>query len=455
MNVAVFGAGHVGLVTSVCLAEVGHSVVCVDVDRAKIESIRAGTPPFFEPGLAELLLRGRATGRLRATSSVAEAMEGSEVSIIAVGTPDRDGRIDLVYVLEAAGIIGERIRDFGTFHTVIVKSTVVPGTTTGPVRELLECRSGRRAGVDFGLGMNPEFLREGSAVRDFLCPDRVVLGALEGRTAEVMQRLYALQECPKLTVHPTEAELIKYAANALFSTLISFSNEMFNLCEAIAGVDGSTVLKGALLDHRWTPRIDGKLLAPGVQDYVTGGVGYGGSCFPKDMNAITSMARDLGCRAPLLEAVVEVNRRRPVVVVERLKRETGGLKRRKVAVLGMAFKPGTDDWRNSPSLPLIGALLEEGSSVAAWDPMTGAEAVHGWKGRVSLSRDPGEVLESAHIAIIATAWPEIARWPWDDLGQSMAQPVVYDGRNLMAGFAWPTGFRYIPAGSGKKTGETR
>lgn len=451
MRVCVFGAGYVGLVTAACLAELGHTVCCVDVDPVKIECILAGKAPIHEPGLKELIRRGLSSGRFHAAIDSRKLLEEFEISIIAVGTPDTCGRIDLKYVLEAAGTIGDHIRGCEKFHTVVVKSTVIPGTTAGPVRERLENRSGKKAGVDFGLGMNPEFLREGSAVEDFMHPDRLVLGVLGPRTAEIMKALYEIHDCPKLMVHPTEAELIKYTANSLLATLISFSNEIFNTCEALPGVDGRTVLRGALLDRRWTPSIDGNLVKPGIQSYVMGGIGYGGSCFPKDMNAITAMARDRGLKVPLLDAVVEVNRARPAAIVQRLGCEAGKLAGRKVAVLGMAFKPGTDDWRNSPSLPLIDALIEEGADVAVWDPMAGAGSVERWRGSVSLARDPRPVLTNAHAALIATAWPEIALWPWDELALIMAQPIVYDGRNLMADFLFPQRIRYIPAGSGRDT----
>jgi UDPglucose 6-dehydrogenase/GDP-mannose 6-dehydrogenase len=453
VKVSVFGAGYVGLVTAACLAELGHSVVCVDVDARKVERIQAGESPIFEPGLDDLLRKGLASGRFAVTTSVREALDGSDLSMIAVGTPDREGRIDLRYVLEVAGCLGDFIRETGTFHTVVVKSTVIPGTTLGSVRETLEQRSGKRAGQDFGLGMNPEFLREGSAVRDFAHPDRVVLGSFGSRSAEMMLDLYRAFDCPNLVVHPTEAECIKYAANALLSTLISFSNEIFNLCEALPGVSGRTVLEGALADHRWTPQVDGKPLKPGIQSYVMGGVGYGGSCFPKDMNALVAMAHDRGWKVPLLDAVVEVNRRRPAAIIARLQAEAGGLKDRKVALLGLAFKPGTDDWRNSPSRPLVQALLAEGAQVVAWDPLVEAEAVAEWQGLVGLVRDPRQALEGAHAALIATAWPEITQWPWQNLPALMAQALIYDGRNLLSHLTWPTDVRYIPAGAGPSYGE--
>jgi len=243
VKIAVFGAGYVGLVTAACLAGIGHTVACVDVDPAKVARIQAGEPPIYEPGLEELLNRGLSEGRFSATTDPAEALADAELSLIAVGTPDREGRIDLRYVLEVAGLLGDHLRKVQDFHTVVVKSTVIPGTTEGPIREVLEARSGKRAGLDFGLGMNPEFLREASAVQDFADPDRVVLGALGEGAAEAMAAVYAPFQCRKMVVSLTEAEFIKYTSNALLSTLISFSNEIFNLCEAMPGVEGRTVLE--------------------------------------------------------------------------------------------------------------------------------------------------------------------------------------------------------------------
>jgi len=455
MKIAVFGAGYVGLVTAACLADLDHIVACVDVDSSKVGRIQSGQTPIYEPGLEDLIRKGLAEGHFSATTDAALALKEADVSLIAVGTPDREGRIDLRYVLEVASLLGHHIRHCEGFHTVIVKSTVIPGTTMGPVRQALEQCSGKRAGIDFGLGMNPEFLREASAVQDFADPDRVVLGAMGAKTAEIMQEIYHAFDCLKLVVSPTEAEFIKYTANALLSNLISFSNEIFNLCEAMPGVSGRTVLEGALADGRWTPRVDGRRIKPGIQSYVMGGVGYGGSCFPKDMNAIVAMAHDRGQAVPLLDAVVAVNHARPTAIVARLESEAGALKGRKVAVLGLAFKPGTDDWRNSPSQPLIRALLEKEAEVVAWDPLVGEEAVAEWQGRVALVRSAEEVLKDASAALLATAWPELCEWPWGFLMPLMRQPFIFDGRNLLAGLTWPAGVRCIPAGAGLLNADDR
>ncbi|BDU71010.1 UDP-glucose dehydrogenase family protein [Mesoterricola silvestris] len=448
MKVTVFGCGYVGLVTGVCLASLGHEVACVDVDASRVDLINAGQTPIYEPGLEALLRENLAQGRFRATLDARAALRGSRISMIAVGTPDRDGRIDLSFVETVARTIGAHLKGDPAYHTIVVKSTVVPGTTLGLVRATLESASGRVAGEGFGVAMNPEFLREGFAVQDFMEPDRVVLGHLGAQAGEDLEALYAAFHCPRIHVTPTEAEFVKYASNALLATCISFANEIYTLCEGTPGVDGRQVLEILHMDRRLTPQHGGESVRPGILSYLFGGVGYGGSCLPKDLNAITAMARERGLPAPLLEQVVRVNRDRPAAIVQRLATELGGLQGRLVTVLGLAFKPGTDDWRNSPSQPLVEALLAGGARVRAWDPLAEAAAVAAWGGRVALHRDPRSALEGAHAAVLATAWPEIQEWPWEELAAAMASPVILDGRNALKDRGWPSPVRYVPVGRG-------
>jgi len=447
MKLAVFGCGYVGLVTGVCLASLGHQVACVDVDPLRVDAINRGETPIFEPGLEDLLRANLAAGRFRATLEPREALAGSRISMIAVGTPDRDGRIDLSFVEGVCRTIGRHLRTAG-FHTVVVKSTVVPGTTLGLVRDTLEAVSGLEAGPDFGVAMNPEFLREGFAVRDFLEPDRLVLGHLGAGSGEALEALYAAFSCPKLHVTPTEAEFAKYASNALLATCISFANEIYALCEATPGTDGHTVLSILHQDRRLTPTHHGEAVRPGILGYLYGGVGYGGSWLPKDLNAITAMARERGLPARLLDQVVQVNQDRPGAIVRRLAAELGNLAGLTVTVLGLAFKPGTDDWRHSPSQPLVDALLARGATVRAWDPLVDPAAVAAWGGRVVLHREPGPALRGAHGAVLATAWPELVGWPWAELAASMAEPVILDGRNALETIVWPPSVRYLPVGRG-------
>jgi len=441
VKVAVFGAGYAGLVTGAGLAHAGHEVAIFDTSAERLESLRRGVPPFHEPGLPELLREGIDATRIRITPDALAALDDTEISMIAVGTPSLpDGDIDLSHVLAAARTIGAWIPSAARRHTVVVKSTVVPGSTEGPIRAALESASGRTAGIDFGLGMNPEFLREGSAVEDFIRPDRIVLGALDPETARTMQALYSGSCCPVVETSPVNAELIKYASNSLLSTLVSFSNEWAAIAEHLPGADVATVMEGLHLDRRIT--VDGPRSRPGILAYLAAGPGFGGSCLPKDLSAARAAAGKLGVRSPLLDAVARVNTDRPARIVELLRRELGSLSGRTIAVLGLAFKPGTDDVRDSPSLPLIRILEEEGATCRVWDAMAPEHA--GGQRRFS----PAAALEGADAALLVTAWPQIAEWPWDDLVPTMRHPIVLDARGLLRNRRWPASVRYVAIGRG-------
>ena len=443
MKVAVFGAGYAGLVTGAGLAHAGHHVSVFDTSAERLESLRRGVPPFHEPGLAELLREGLDTKRLRVTSDASDALDGTEISMIAVGTPSSSaGDIDLSYVLTAARTIGSWIRGTAARHTVVVKSTVVPGSTEGPIRAAIEEASGRTAGAGFGLGMNPEFLREGSAVEDFVRPDRIVLGAIDPETAQTMRALYAGASCPVVETAPVNAELIKYASNSLLATLVSFSNEWAAFCENLAGADVATVMEGLHLDRRFSIGSEGARIRPGILAYLEAGPGFGGSCLPKDLSAARAAAGKLGVPSPLLDAVARVNADRPERIVALLSRELGDLSGRTVAVLGLAFKPGTDDVRDSPALPIIRLLEEEGATCRVWDPMAPEHA--GGQRRFS----PPDALDGADAALLVTAWPQIHEWPWDDLVATMRHRLVLDARGLLKDRRWPKSVRYVAIGRG-------
>ncbi|HVP29700.1 MAG TPA: UDP-glucose/GDP-mannose dehydrogenase family protein [Myxococcota bacterium] len=448
MRVAIVGAGYVGLVTGVGLASVGHEVVCADVQAERVRAISSGRAPIHEPGLEPLLRRQLATGRFRTTTSLDDALAGSRISIVAVGTPPRDGEIDLSFVARAAEQIGEALAGLPTPHTVVVKSTVVPGTTDGLVREILERRSGLRFGV-FGVASNPEFLREGSAVQDFLDPDRIVIGAATPEAAEALLALYAPFDCPKIVTTPRNAELAKYASNALLATLVSFSNEVARFCEAIPDVDVETVLGAVRLDRRLSPEVDGRRLEPGILSYLHAGAGFGGSCLPKDVMALRALGRAKGIPAPLLDAVLEVNRGRPDDLVRVAERELGRLAGKTLAVLGVAFKPGTDDLRESPSLRLIAGLRAAGAEVRVWDPLlrspvSGAAAPE-LEG-VPICASLESALRDADAGLIATAWPELRDAAWSSLAPTMRVPLLVDGRNLLVHAELPPMLRYRPIG---------
>lgn len=452
MKVAIVGTGYVGLVTATCLASLGHEVTCVDLLPDRVAAVGRGEPPFFEPGLPELLREATRSGRLRATTNLAEAVGASELTMIAVGTPSAAGsdRIDLRAVTAAAGEVGACLAGRADRHTVVVKSTVVPGTTQSTIRAALEASSGLPVGR-FGLVMNPEFLREGSAVSDFMNADRIVIGQWDGPSGEAAARLYEAFLCPILLVSLRNAELIKYASNALLASLVSFSNEFAGLCEAMDGADVDVVMDGVCLDGRLSPVVDGRRIRPGVLAYLRAGSGFGGSCFPKDVNALRALGDEIGVDTPLLDSVMQVNKGRPGRVAALLARELGDLTGKVVAVLGLAFKPGTDDVRDSPALSLATEIRSRGATVRAHDPLPAAaraaEPVLRAAG-IELCDAPEPLLRGADAAVLATAWPAYADWEWTRLSGLMRTRLILDGRNVLKKIPWPSGVTYHPIGVG-------
>lgn len=430
MRICIIGSGYVGLVSGACLADVGHDVVCVDLDPAKVEMINSGRPPIHERGLPELLAR-TAGSRLTATSDLEGAVAGSDVTFIAVGTPARDGRIDLEYVRTAARQIGNALRRRNGYHVVVVKSTVVPGTTDGVVREAIEESSGLRAGEDFGLGMNPEFLTEGRAVEDFSQPDRIVIGGIDERTRKVIGQVYAgFEGVPRIFTNNTTAEFIKYASNALLATMISFSNELSRLASAVGNVDIVDVMHGVHKSAYLTTRIPGQPpVTASISSFLEAGCGFGGSCLPKDVTALVGQGRDLGVKMPLLEAVLEINRTQPEEMLALISRHYPQLRDVPVAVLGIAFKPDTDDVRESPAFPLIRRLIGAGARVTAYDPVArpvGHEALQG----VRLASSLAEAVADAEIVVLVTRWEEFGGLA-SVLAALGREPLVVDGRRVL------------------------
>jgi len=428
MRIAIVGTGYVGLVSGVCLAHVGHDVTCIDLDADKVDRINRGLPPIHERGLAELLA-GVVGTRFRATTDLDDAVDSAEVTILAVGTPFGEDRIDLDQIVTAARSVGAALARREDYHVVVVKSTVVPGTTEEVVGPALEATSGRQVGTDLGLAMNPEFLREGVAVEDFLEPDRIVIGGVDERTLDVLSALYApFDDAPMLRTDPRTAEMVKYASNALLATLISFSNEIGNLCAA-TGTDVVEVLDGVHHDRRLSPVVDGQRISPGVLTYLAAGCGFGGSCFPKDVKALVAYGVGEGLGMPLLDAVLDINAKQPEVLVDRVRARVP-LPGARIAVLGAAFKPGTDDVRESPALTVVPALSAAGAEVMVHDPAAtaNARAVLGNSG-IDYTDDLDVALRDATAVVLLTAWPEYRTLP--DRLTDPATPV-FDGRRMLA-----------------------
>ncbi len=421
MQLTIHGSGYVGLVSAACFADAGIDVLCVDIDRVRVDRLARGDIPFHEPGLPELVKRNLAAGRLRFTTDTAAGLSFSPIQMIAVGTPrDDDGAADVQSVLEVAADIGAHMTDY---RLVVTKSTVPVGTTDRVAATIVEALTERGIAVEFGVAANPEFLREGAAIDDFRQPDRIVIGVDDEAAAERLRELYAPFIAPAtqwLRMDRCSAELTKYAANAMLATRISFMNELAGLAESV-GADIEQIRLGIGAD----PRIGA--------DYLQAGAGYGGSCLPKDVSALRVMANEAGVRADLMAAVKRVNDRQQQVLFNKLVRHYGDdLTGRRIAVWGLAFKPGTDDLREAPSQPLIEACLEAGARVQAYDPVAGQAAAELYAGcaGLQLCERAEHALMAADALVLVTAWPEFAAPDWDGIAGLMATLVIVDGRNL-------------------------
>jgi UDPglucose 6-dehydrogenase/GDP-mannose 6-dehydrogenase len=432
MRISVVGTGYVGLVSGACFADRGHQVTCIDNDAGKVAKISAGVSPIHEKGLDELLTRNLGK-TLTATTDLQSAVQGTELSLIAVGTPFDGTEIDTRYVEQAATEIGQALRDKDAYHVVVVKSTVVPGTTDKVVLTALEKASGKKAGADFGVGMNPEFLREGEAIADFMNPDRVVLGGLDERTHEALRKVYEpFTDVDVLVTNNKTAEMIKYASNSLLATLISFSNEIGNLCSSIGGIDALEVMHGVHLDKRFSPILPGgERISPAFITYLEAGCGFGGSCFPKDVKALIAHGQKHASPMRLLESVIEINQHQPSQVLARVEKHFPSLKDVDIAVLGLAFKPGTDDMRESPAIPIVNALREKKAKIKAYDPVAKAEAqkVFGDQG-IQYCEDLEETIADAQVILLLTRWDEFKQIP-QLLERTHSQAVLVDGRRMI------------------------
>lgn len=441
MKICIIGTGYVGLVAGTCFAESGNDVICVDVDEAKIEGLKNGVIPIYEPGLKELVLRNCEEGRLSFTTDLASAVKASLVNFIAVGTPPgEDGSADLQYVLDVARTIG---RNMESFKILVDKSTVPVGTADKVRAVVNEELEKRHATIEFDVVSNPEFLKEGAAIDDFMKPDRVVIGTDNVRTAEIMKELYApfMRKTNRLIVMDIRsAEMTKYAANAMLATKISFMNQIANLCERM-GADVSAVREGIGSDSRIG------------YDFLFPGVGYGGSCFPKDVKALVKTAEECDYEFILLKAVEEVNELQKLVLTEKIHRRLGDTSQLKpltgktIAIWGLSFKPRTDDMREAPSVVIINRLLALGAKVCAHDPEAIKEAKKIFGENIVYSNSQYDILKGADALAIVTEWNEYRNPDFDRIKSLLSQPLIFDGRNLYQPSRMKeAGFEYLPIG---------
>ena len=430
-KICVIGTGYVGLVTGTCFADLGNQVICLDIDENRINKLKNGIMPIYEPGLQQLVDQNSKAGRLIFTTDAKYALTDAEIAFIAVGTPSgANGEADLQYVRNAA----EAIADYIDHPIIIVNKSTVPVGTGDWVEEIIKKR---RAGkpLDFKVVSNPEFLREGAAINDFMNPDRIVLGSVHREAAEQVAHLYDTLRCPILITDLRTAEMIKYASNAFLATRISFINEIANMCEEM-GADVTQVARGMGLDKRIGPA------------FLDAGLGWGGSCFPKDVKALVHMAVLHGTHPQLLQAVIEINRNQRRRAVYKLRRALGNLNDKVIGILGLSFKPNTDDIRDAPALEIIHLLKYEGASIRAYDPQAMENAASCLQD-VTLCKDSYDVATGADALLLATEWNEFKQLDFERIRSLMRQPIILDGRNL-----WDPdrmqklGFQYYGVGKG-------
>ena len=446
-DVSIIGAGRVGLTYGCCLASRGIGVHLYEKAPAKFNLLSKRKLPFYEPKLGELLSRVLDNESLHLARSAEEAVEATDVTFVAVGTPStRSGQIDLAQIREATLRIGARVARKSRHHIVVVQSTVIPGTTVNVIKPMLEKLSSKQAGKGFGLVMQPEFLREGNAVGDVFHPNRIVIGAIDVNTEKALvalwKRFYRTRVPPIVRTTPTTAEMIKYASNAFLATKISFINEIANLCERTGQVDVTDVARGIGLD----PRIG--------SDYLGAGIGFGGSCLPKDLAALISHSLSIGFEPSLLKTVQDINRKQPNRAVTIAKGSLRKLVGRKVAVLGLAFKPNTDDLRDSPAVEVVRLLLQEGCKVSVFDPQAQNEGQKILGARVIYAEDAYKCVEGADCCFVCTSWEQFTSLNLRKLAHLMKTPLIFDGRRVYNSKQLPEEIQYLAIGASRERFET-
>lgn len=421
MNISIVGTGYVGLVSGACFAELGATVHCIDTDKQKIDNLNNGIIPIYEPGLEDLVHRNMKAGRLFFSTDLTGSLDQVEILFIAVGTPPgEDGSADMTHVLRVAKTIGANLNKY---LLVVTKSTVPVGSSKLVRKAIEDELAGRGKNIEFDIASNPEFLKEGDAIDDFMKPDRVVVGVESERAKELMTRLYTpmfLNNFRVIFMDIPSAEMTKYAANAMLATRISFMNEIANLCEKV-GADATMVRKGIGSDNR----IGNKFLYPGA--------GFGGSCFPKDVKALIRTGRDHDSALTLLESVEAINERQKKILFKKFSGFYGGdIKGRKTAIWGLSYKPGTDDMREAPSLTLIDQLLQAGCTVKTYDPVAMDEARRRLGGKIEYAADMYDALASADVLFLVTEWQEFRMPDWQKIRSLMRKPLIVDGRGIFS-----------------------
>ena len=444
-SISVLGIGYVGLCTAVGFASRGYKVIASTHDAEKADKINKGVPPFHEPGLQELLAETIGAGRLKCLVNQTEAaVVETDFTFNAVGTPSKtNGRIDLQFIESSAHDIGKALGEKSTYHVVVVKSTVVPGTTQVLIGPILERESRKRCGLDFGLCMSPEFLRQGSAFEDTINTDRIIIGEHDRKSGDALENLYkgfyGSSGPPIIRTTPSTAELIKYASNSMLATKISFINTIANICEKIPNADVRTVATAMGLDKRIGPL------------FLNAGLGYGGSCFPKDVKAFLAYSRSLGCPVKLLESVESVNKTQPLKAVQFCRELVGNLKGKNVAILGLAFKPDTDDMREARAVPIINQLLRERAKVTAYDPVAIPIAKTIFKNRIRYAPSATACLRKADCCIIVTEWGEFKKLKPEDFIENMKRPILVDGRRIYDPQEFGRKLKFAAVGLGSET----
>jgi UDPglucose 6-dehydrogenase len=440
-RISIIGAGYVGLSTAVGFASKGYKILIIEQDKQKVALINKGILPFYETGLEELLQEVVKKGSLRCVLNCEETILNTDVTFIAVGTPGLpDGSIDLQYIEKSACEIGESLRKKNKYHLIVIKSTVVPTTTNNVIKPAIEKHSGKQCGAGFGLCVNPEFLVEGAALHDTLNPDRIVIGEYDKKSGAILESLYndfyGVNIPPIIKTNPQNAELIKYANNAFLAMKISFINQIANLCQRIPNADVEVIAGAIGLDKRIGPL------------FLRAGLGWGGSCFPKDLKALLKSSKSLGASLPLTEATLFINEAQPLKAVQLAEGLLGGLRNKKIAILGLAFKPETDDMRNAVSIRIVEELMRRDAKIVAYDPAAKDTATKVFRNKLECCKSALECINGADCAIAVTEWPEFSKLEPEDFISRMRNPSLIDGRRIYDPKKFSRKLKYIAIGRG-------